>query len=144
MIAHAQNGSNAKYQRLVAEYPQSVWVTKGYLNGSNNKGQNLVPFVLNYIRKASRLSGYNLVPFFERWGMLRAIAMRVGDYTSSYYIMPDDMLDEFISDMDNLGLRPVSDELIERISNVPVPQYQRPVFPDDHATTDTEIVSIKK
>lgn len=144
MIAHAQNGSNAKYQRLVADYPQSVWVTKGYLNGSNNKGQNLVPFVLNYIRKASRLSGYNLVPFFERWGMLRAIAMRVGDYTSSYYIMPDDMLDEFISDMDDLGLRPVSDELIERISNVPVPQYQRPVFPDDHATTDTEIVSIKK
>ncbi len=150
LIAHAQNGGNAKYTRLKELYPESCWVTQGYLNGSNNKGQNLVPFVLNYVRKASILSGYNLVPYFERWGLLRSIAMYVGDYQSSYYLMPEDMLEEFRADMqkctDRYGnpLKEVTDEFIEKISKAPIPQYEKPVIPNDHAISIDEVKTVCK
>lgn len=147
LIANAQNGSNAMYKRLAEAYPESCWITKGYLNGSNNKGQNVVPFILNYVRKASFLSGYNLVPYFERWGLLRSIALYAPDYASSYYLMPRDMYDEFCEDMkvmkDRNGntLKEVTDEFIEKISNSPIPHFQKPEIPNDHQITNDEIKS---
>ncbi len=145
LIANAQNGSNDNYQQLKTKYPESCWITQGYLNGSNNNGQNLVPFVLNYIRKVSVISGYNLTPYFERWGLLRSIAMYVGDYTSSHYLMPQDMLDEFRDDMakltdsDGNTLKSVDDEFVKKISNAPIPHYAKPSFPNDHAISTNEI-----
>jgi hypothetical protein len=140
LLASIQNGGNAKFATLQASYPESCWVKNGYITGSgNSQKRNVVPFVLNYIRKASRISGYNLVPYFERWGLLRSVAMTCGDYTSSYYLMPQDMLDEFRTDMEALNLKPVDEEMILRISNTPVPSYAKPEFPNDHAITVDEI-----
>ena len=140
LIACIQNGANARLATLQSSYPESCWVKNGYLASSgNSQKRNLVAFVLNYVRKASRVSGYNLVPYFERWGLLRSIAMSVGDYTSSFYLMPQDMLDEFRADMKALNLKEVDDDMVLRISNTPVPTYAKPVFPNDHAITIDEI-----
>jgi hypothetical protein len=133
---------------LKEAYPESCWITKAYLNGSNNKAQNEVPFILNYVRKASFLSGYNLVPYFERWGLLRSIAAYAPDYTSSYYLMPRDMYDEFCDDMNKMTdrngnlLKNVDDEMIEKISNSPIPHFAKPEIPNDHAISKDEVKSV--
>jgi hypothetical protein len=148
LIANAQNGSESMYNRLKEAYPESCWITKAYLNGSNNKAQNEVPFILNYVRKASFLSGYNLVPYFERWGLLRSIAAYAPDYTSSYYLMPRDMYDEFCDDMNKMTdrngnlLKNVDDEMIEKISNSPIPHFAKPEIPNDHAISKDEVKSV--
>ena len=71
----------------------------------------------------SRLSGYNLFPYFEQWGYLRTIAMKVGDYGNWYYLLTQDMYDEFKADMDALvasgELKTMPDGMIEAISNTP-------------------------
>jgi hypothetical protein len=150
LIAHAQNGSAAKFNRLKELYPESCWVTKGYLDGTNKQLQNEVPYVLNYIRKASVLCGYNLVPYFERWGLLRSVAMYAPDYASSWYLMPEDMLEEFRTDMANATdrdgnpLKTIDDDFVMKISNAPIPQYAKPTFPNDHAITADEVKTVLK
>jgi hypothetical protein len=69
------------------------------------------------------------------------------DYVCSYYLMPQDVLDEFRKDMSEAvdingnPLKEVSDELIERISATPIPLYDKPDFPNDHAVTRDEIIT---
>lgn len=86
---------------MKAAYPNSIW-TKYITAGHTSRNTNSMPFVLNYIRKASRLSGYNLFPFFERWGFLRQVAMYIGDYGNGWCVFPKAAYDEFKADMDEL------------------------------------------
>lgn len=123
LIASAQNGNkNGKYAVLRQMFPSSCWVTRGYLTKSGiNKNDNTVPFVLNFIRKASRATGYNLVPYFEQWGFLRTISMQIGDYGTYYYQMTPEMLQEFKADMDALvddgTLQTIDAATVRAISN---------------------------
>jgi hypothetical protein len=61
--------------------------------------------------------------------------------------MPRDMYDEFCEDMkvmkDRNGntLKEVTDEFIEKISNSPIPHFQKPEIPNDHQITNDEIKS---
>ena len=104
LIAMAQNSNvNGAYAKLAAAYPSSCWVTDGYLNNGNVSWQdNSAPYHLNFVRKVSRLTGYNLWPVFEKWGFLRIIAMRIGDYGNKNYVLTQEMYDEFKADMDAL------------------------------------------
>ncbi len=137
LIASSQNGNkNGKYAVLRSTYPNSCWVKRNYLTKSNiSKNDNTVPFVLNFIRKASRATGYNLVPYFMRWGFLRTISMKVGDYGNYYYQMTPEMLEEFIADMDALvadgTLQTIDDATVEAISN------SRDMFEVEFGTTPT-------
>lgn len=104
LICSAQNyNKNGKYAVFAEKYPNSCWVTENYLNRGNVSWyDNSVPAVLNYVRKVSRLSGYNLFPYFEAWGFLRVIGLRIGDYGNKNYVMTQKMYDEFKADMDAL------------------------------------------
>ncbi len=104
LIALAQN-SNAlgAYQKLVEAWPTSCWVVDNYLNnGDVAATYNTTPFVLNYIRKWSRLAGYDLTPYFDAWGFFRTVAIHQQDYTDGSFIMTQDMIDEFKTDMQAL------------------------------------------
>ena len=82
-----------------------------------------MPFVLNYIRKVSRISGYNLLPYFERWGFLRTIALYIGDYGNYFSVFTPEMYEEFKNDMDALvadgTLKAMPEGMVEDISNSP-------------------------
>ena len=123
LIASAQNGNkNGKYAVLQRMFPNSCWVKRGYLTKNRiSKNDNTVPFILNFIRKASRTTGYNLLPYFEKWGFLRTICMTVGDYGTYYYIMTPEMLQEFRDDMDALvadgTLKTINETIVNAISN---------------------------
>ncbi|MBQ7634243.1 MAG: M60 family metallopeptidase [Bacteroidaceae bacterium] len=123
LIASAQNGNkNGKYAVLRSMYPNSCWVKRGYLTKSGiSKNDNTVPFIFNFIRKASRATGYNLVPYFERWGFLRTIAQKIGDYGNFYHLMTPEMLEEFKADMDALvadgTLQTIDESIVNAISN---------------------------
>lgn len=121
-LAAAQNyNKNGKYNVFSSKYPQSVWVTKKYVTASSSPVQNTMPFVLNYIRKVSRLSGYNLFPYFERWGYLRTVALYIGDYGNYFSVFTPEMYDEFKADMDALvangTLKEMPSGMVEEISN---------------------------
>lgn len=123
-LASAQNNNkNGKYAVFAAKYPNSCWITKGYITKSSNPAGNTMPFVLNYIRKVSRISGYNLLPYFERWGFLRTIAIYIGDYDNYFSVFTPEMYEEFKNDMDALvadgTLKAMPEGMVEDISNSP-------------------------
>jgi hypothetical protein len=41
-------------------------------------------------------------------------------------------------------LKEVTDEFIEKISKAPIPQYEKPVIPNDHAITIDEVKTVCK
>lgn len=94
-----------------------------YVDTSSNPNENTVPFILNWIRKTSRLSGYNLWPYFERFGFLRTIALYIGDYGNFWYVMNDEIYDEFKADMDALvesgELKAMDENLVKAIFYCP-------------------------
>jgi hypothetical protein len=134
LLAATQNGKSGKFAAFSAAYPSSVWVTRNYVSASSNTWQNSVPYIFNYCRKASRICGYNLYPFFEKWGFFRIIALVINDYGNKYYVMTKQMRDEFKADMDALvadgTLKQMPEDMIQTISTANIPHYDRPVFPN--------------
>lgn len=120
LIASAQNNNkNNKFAVLKSKYPESCWITDGYITESNHgTWQNSAAYVFNFIRKTSRLVGYNLVPYFERWGFLRNVALQIGDYGNKPILMTKEMLDEFKADMDALGLKVFTEQQVLDMSNM--------------------------
>jgi len=128
-LAAAQNGNkNGHYARLVSQFPNSVWVTNRYVPEGASWGANSVPFIMNLVRKTSRLTGYNLFPYFEKLGFLRTVALRF--YDGSWYLMTKDMYDEFKQDMEDLGLKECNEQMIKDIMTIAVPKTTRPVIPN--------------
>lgn len=123
LIASAQNyNKNGKLAVLRAKYPESCWITDNYITEEHcNRWENSAPYIFNYIRKVSRLTGYNLFPYFDRWGFLRQVALRVGDYGEKTIIITPEMYEEFKADMDALvesgELKVMPDGMVEEISN---------------------------
>lgn len=122
LIASAQNyNKNGKLAVLRAKYPESCWVTDNYITEQNcERWDNSAPFIFNYVRKVSRLLGYNLFPYFERWGFLRQVALRIGDYGEKSTLITPEMYQEFKADMDALvesgELKAMPEGMVEEIS----------------------------
>ena len=125
ILAAAQNGNTNACSQFRSAYSSSVWTTKNYINSSHlGWSVNSVPFILNYIRKASRLSGYNLFPYFEKCGLLRQVAYRT--YGGAWYLMTEDMYNEFKADMDALSLSTCDDSRVKAILEVANPSWTLP------------------
>ena len=125
LLAAAQNGNTTAYNQFRSAYSSSVWTTKNYIyTGHLTWSENSVPFILNYIRKASRLSGYNLFPYFEKCGLLRQVAYRT--FGGAWYLMTEDMYNEFKSDMEALGLNTCDDARVKAILEVANPSWTMP------------------
>lgn len=97
---------------------------------------------MNFIRKMSRLTGYNLWSYFERFGCISVCALEQGDYGLQYYIMTQDMFDEFKADMEALEkdgtLRPLTDEMRDKISHVHSPSFPKADIPNDRPILSTD------
>lgn len=143
ILAGAQNGVSGKYDQYKATYPNSVWITRNYIQASSSTWLNSVPYIFNYVRNASKISGYNLYPYFEKWGFFRLIANVIGDYGDKLYAMTKEMKDEFKADMEKLvtegytdkdgntiRLKTMPEEMINEISNAPIPRFQTPDIPN--------------
>ena len=133
LLASAMNGNkNNKYDEFVEKYPTSCWNAKGYLIKGNHWYQNSAPFMMNWVRKVSRITKYNLLPYFERWGFFRQVAMRIGDYGNKWMIITPDMYNEFKADMDALvesgEIQAMPDGMVEAISNVQAVLQPKPQF----------------
>lgn len=124
LVAAVQNGKKERLPILKELYPNSVWVKNNYVYDKCRSNQNEAPFILNFIYKMSTSTGYNMFPYFEKWGFLRQIATYTSDYGDHYYCLTKDMYDEFKADMDarveSGELQTMSDELIEKISSYPI------------------------
>ncbi len=130
LLASVQN-QKTDVSEFTSKYPESVWTTEEYINEKMKATSNIVPYILNYIRVASMRSGYNLYPYFEQFGFLRLIACWVGDYTNAYYCLTQDMRDEFEKDMKDLGLKEVSDDMIQEIVNMKIKTFAHPNFSNE-------------
>ena len=129
LIAGAQNGVEGKLDKLKELYPNTCWLK--YINENSNCWQNSVPFIFNYIRKASLISGYNLFDFFDNYGFMRTVVMMIGDYGNKGYAMMQDMKDEFKADMDALGLKEVDADMMQKMAHSPLPVYETPNVPNE-------------
>lgn len=134
LLNKAQNSDSEAWTKFKADYPNSVWTTQNLVSPAKGWYANSVPALLNWVRKVSRLSGYNLFPYFDRWGFLRQIAMRVGDYGNKWYLMTPGMYEEFKADMEALvtsgELQTMPDGMVEQISTAPDRYFSKPTFPN--------------
>ena len=94
---------------------------------------NIVPYVLNFIRTTSQLSGYNLTPYFERFGFLRIKSFDIEDnYRKGYYSLTQEQLDAFHRDMNAMvkkkKLKLMPKGMLERIVHTPDIEYEHPHF----------------
>ena len=134
LLASAQNGNkNNKWPEFKQKYPESCWVVDKYITDEHHsKWENSIPFVLNYIRKTSRLVGYDLTPYFEKWGFLRNTAQRIGDYGNYFMVCTTEMLNEFKADQQaliNAGeLKEMPEGMVEAISNYGDDFHARPTI----------------
>ncbi|MCM1310294.1 MAG: M60 family metallopeptidase [Bacteroides sp.] len=127
-----------KVTQFKERFPESCWTKKGYIGTETSNiswTQNSGPAIMNCIMKLSRLTGYNLWSYFERYGMFTVCAIEQGDYGTQYYIMTDDMYDEFKADLDDLEkqgvLKPLTEEMRNRISIIDCPIFAQPNIPND-------------
>ena len=130
LLASAQNNNkNGKLAVFRSKFSNSTWTKSNYVTTSHcGRSENSVPFIMNYIRKASRLTGYNLFPYFEKCGMLRQVALKI--YDGNWYLMTADMYDEFKADMESLGLKTCDDAMVKAILTIATPNYSRPNIPN--------------
>ena len=123
LIASAQNNNkNHKLAVLREKYPESCWIKDNYITDDHcERWENSVPYVMNFVRKASRLVGYNLMPYFEQWGYFRRVALVMNDYGLKYFVLTQAMYDEFKADMDALvkkgEIKKMPKGMVEQISN---------------------------
>ena len=118
LISNIQNGNKGQlYSTFAQQYPNSCWVTHNYLrNGQVQWTDNSTPAVMCFVRKASRLYGYNLYDYFERAGFFRIGAFYANDYGRKWIMMTQTMLDEFKADMkaleDDGTLKPMTEQML--------------------------------
>ena len=97
-----------------------------------SKGGNIVPYVLNFIRTASDVSGYNLLPYFLQFGFLRAKDFWLNDYGIATYKLSQEEIDAFCKEMEVFAqekhLQTMPEGMIERIAHTPDVEYGRPHF----------------
>lgn len=83
---------------------------------------DIVPYVFNFIRTVSLLSGYNLTPYFERFGFLRVKSFELEDYGKHTYHLTQDQLDYFRHEMNGMTkkkkLKTMPDGMVERIAHL--------------------------
>ncbi len=127
-----------KVTQFKERFPESCWTKKGYIGTETSNiswSQNSGPAILNCVMKLSRLTGYNLWSYFERYGTFSVCALEQGDYGIQYYIMTEDMYDEFKQDMFDLEkkgiLKPLTEEMRQRISIIDCPKFPQPNIPND-------------
>ena len=93
---------------------------------------NVVPYVLNFIRTASDVSGYNLLPYFLQFGFLRAKHFTIKDYHPAFYKLSQEGIDAFCKEMEVFAqekhLKTMPEGMIERIAHTPDVEYERPHF----------------
>lgn len=133
-----------KKQQFFDTYSSSCWTTEGYISPTQNHWwqQNSGPYILNAVRKLSRLTGYNLWPYFDRYGVFTVCALEQGDYGTQYYIMTQDMYDEFKADMDALvtdgTLRTIPEDMLQKMFYVKATNYDAPDIPNDRPILPTD------
>lgn len=135
-----------KTEQFKKLFPNSCWTKEGYINApagtTHNWERNSSPAIMNCIRKLSRLCGYNLWSYFERYGVITVCALEQGDYGIQYYIMTDDMYDEFKADMQALEdagvIKPLTEEMREAISSIKATECPQAVFPNDRPLLPTD------
>jgi len=128
-----------KTEQFKELFPNSCWTKEGYIDApagtTHNWERNSSPAIMNCIRKLSRICGYNLWSYFERYGVLTVCALEQGDYGIQYYIMTDDMYDEFKADMQALEdagiIKPLTEEMRAEISSIKATECPQAVFPND-------------
>ncbi|MCM1029618.1 MAG: M60 family metallopeptidase [Pseudoflavonifractor sp.] len=142
--AHNDN-KNGKREVFRAKYPNSVWTTHNYLPADKvlNWQANSAPAIMNAIVKLSRLTGYNLWDYFQRWGCITVCALEQGDYGIQWYAMTPEMYEEFRADMQALEdageLKPLPEETFEQICRSPYPSFPVPNIPNDRPITYSDL-----
>ncbi len=144
LLAGIFYGHSDQIDKFFELFPNSCWTTKKYINSGDkyNWSQNSGVYIMNAVRKLSRLTGYNLWPFFERYGVFTVCAIEQGDYGIQYYIMTDDMYDEFKADMDALvadgTLKQPSDQMLQDLMYQQAPEYPAVNIPNDRPLLSTD------
>jgi hypothetical protein len=85
-----------------------------------DESQNVVPYIENFIRTASEVSGFNLLPYFERFGFLTVGAFEIDDYGKRPYRLTEQRLNEFRKEMQQTAkhrkLKTMPEGMVERIA----------------------------
>ncbi len=78
--------------------------------GWGSRGGNPAEYQLNFVKQACKVSGVDLVEFFDKWGFFHVGEFEINDYGKYTYAMTQEMVDACKAEISKMNLKkPVAD-----------------------------------
>lgn len=77
----------------------------------SDEGKNQGLNQLDFVRQACRISGVNLLDFFEKWGFLTPVNTQLNDYGTKSFIITQNQVDELRKEIEDAGYEKAADNL---------------------------------
>lgn len=71
----------------------------------SDEGKNAGLNQLDFVRQVCRISGYNMLDFFEKWGFLKVVNATLGDYGSKIFIITKNQADALKEEINSAGYK---------------------------------------
>lgn len=71
----------------------------------SNEGKNAGLDQLDFVRQVCRISGYNMLDFFEKWGFLTVVNTTLSDYGSKIFIITKNQVDALKEEINAAGYK---------------------------------------
>lgn len=71
----------------------------------SNEGKNAGLDQLDFVRQVCRVSGYNMLDFFEKWGFLKAVNAQLNDYGNKVFIITESQVKALKEEIESAGYK---------------------------------------
>lgn len=69
----------------------------------SNEGKNAGLDQLDFVRQVCRISGYNMIDFFEKWGFLKAVNVNLKDYGNKLFAITNNQIQALKKEIEAAG-----------------------------------------
>lgn len=71
----------------------------------SDEGKNAGLNQLDFVRQVCRISGYNMLDFFEKWGFLKAVNVTLGDYGNKLFAITNNQIQTLKKEIEAAGYK---------------------------------------
>lgn len=71
----------------------------------SDEGKNAGLDQLDFVRQVCRISGYNMLDFFEKWGFLRSVNAQLNDYGNKIFIVTENQANALREEINMAGYK---------------------------------------
>lgn len=77
----------------------------------SNEGKNAGLDQLDFVRQVCRISGYNMLDFFEKWGFLKPVNTTLNDYSNKIFIITENQVKALKEEIEAAGYKTLAPDV---------------------------------